>query len=212
MIRDHQAALLELAPTRVLPVTTVHDAAQADVLAEALSLTGVRGAEVTLRSAFAPRAIRLLADRGVPVAAGTVLTADDVRAARDAGAVALVSPGWSDEVAAAAADADLPWLPGVATPSEVMRAIDAGYRVLKFFPAVESGGAAFLRALAGPFSGVRFVPTGGIDERNLSEFLALDSVVVVGGGWLTRFRPGVRPSLDEVVDRMRAIPGTVAAS
>jgi 2-dehydro-3-deoxyphosphogluconate aldolase / (4S)-4-hydroxy-2-oxoglutarate aldolase len=170
----------------VIPVLTIESAADAVPLAHALSEGGLRLIEITLRTPAAPAAIaairRELPDIGV--GAGTVQRPADVVEACAAGAHFLVSPGMTAELAAAALSAALPYLPGVATPSEVMTARDLGISLLKLFPAEAVGGLALLRALAPVFSGVAFCPTGGIDEHSAEEYLALPNVPMVGGSWM----------------------------
>jgi 2-dehydro-3-deoxyphosphogluconate aldolase/(4S)-4-hydroxy-2-oxoglutarate aldolase len=171
----------------VIPVIVLHKVEHAVPLAEALVAGGVRVLEVTLRTSVALRAIEAIA-KAVPQAllgAGTLRSAADARAARAAGCVFGVSPGYTSAIGAACRDAQLPLLPGVATASEVMAANDDGLRFLKFFPAVPAGGVAMLKALHGPFPDVVFCPTGGIGADNAAHFLALPNVRVCGGSWLT---------------------------
>lgn len=171
----------------VIPVIVVEDLAHAVPLAEALVAGGVKVLEVTLRSAAALPAIEAMA-RAVPeaiVGAGTLRTAADARAARDAGARFAVSPGFTPALSAACCDAGLPLLPGVASASEVMTANDHGHRFLKLFPATAVGGVALLKGLAGPFPDIAFCPTGGITPETAPQFLALPNVKVCGGSWLT---------------------------
>lgn len=170
----------------IIPVIVVEDLAHAVPLAQALVAGGVRVLEVTLRSAVALKAIEAMA-RAVPgavVGAGTLRTAADARAAKDAGAVFAVSPGFTPELSAACRAVDLPLLPGVSTASEVMQANDHGHRFLKLFPATAVGGIAMLKGLAGPFPDVAFCPTGGITPETAPQFLALPNVKVCGGSWL----------------------------
>lgn len=170
----------------VIPVIVLHDVAHAVPLARALVAGGIRMLEVTLRTPAALACIAAIA-REVPEAvagAGTLRTAADVRAACAAGARFGVSPGYTAALGQACREARLPLLPGVATASEVMAALDDGWSALKFFPAVQAGGAALLRAWHGPFGEVCFCPTGGIHAGNAAEFLALPNVACVGGSWL----------------------------
>ena len=170
----------------VIPVLTIEREAHAVPLARALLDGGLRLIEVTLRTPAAAAAIAAIV-REVPqivVGAGTVQRPADVVQACAAGARFLVSPGMTAELAAAALATQLPYLPGVATPSEVMAARDLGISFLKLFPAEAVGGIAMLRALAPVFAGVAFCPTGGIDERAAAEYLALPNVPVVGGSWM----------------------------
>jgi 2-dehydro-3-deoxyphosphogluconate aldolase/(4S)-4-hydroxy-2-oxoglutarate aldolase len=171
----------------VIPVIVLHKVEHAVPLAEALVAGGVKVLEVTLRTAVALRAIEAIA-KAVPQAvlgAGTLRNAADASAARGAGCVFGVSPGYTSAIGAACRDAQLPLLPGVSSASEVMAANDDGLRFLKFFPAVPAGGVAMLKALHGPFPDVVFCPTGGITADNAAQFLALPNVRVCGGSWLT---------------------------
>lgn len=169
----------------VVPVLTVDDAATAEPLARALVAGGLPALEVTLRTPAALAAIRAM--RRVPggiVGAGTLLTPDDVRAARDAGAEFGVSPGATPDLLAAAEAAELPMLPGAATASEVMALRQRGYTLLKFFPAEPAGGRAVLKALHAPLPDVGFCPTGGVSAANAPAYLALPNVRCVGGSWV----------------------------
>jgi 2-dehydro-3-deoxyphosphogluconate aldolase/(4S)-4-hydroxy-2-oxoglutarate aldolase len=170
----------------VVPVLTIARETDAVPLARALLEGGLRLIEVTLRTPAARAAIAAIT-RELPqvvVGAGTVQRPADVVEACAAGAQFLVSPGMTAELAAAALATELPYLPGVATPSEVMAARDLGISFLKLFPAGAVGGLALLRTLAPVFSGVAFCPTGGIDERSAREYLALPNVPMVGGSWM----------------------------
>jgi 2-dehydro-3-deoxyphosphogluconate aldolase / (4S)-4-hydroxy-2-oxoglutarate aldolase len=170
----------------VIPVVTIQRVEQAVPLARALASGGLTVIEVTLRTEAAAAAIAAIASElpDLMVGAGTVLRAADVSRARDAGAKFLVSPGLTVELAGAGLGSGLPYLPGAVTASEVMAARDIGFSFLKFFPAVPAGGVAALKALAPVFPGVAFCPTGGLDERNAGDFLALPNVPVVGGAWM----------------------------
>jgi 2-dehydro-3-deoxyphosphogluconate aldolase / (4S)-4-hydroxy-2-oxoglutarate aldolase len=171
----------------VIPVIVLHDVAHAVPLARALVAGGIRMLEVTLRTPVALECIARIA-KEVPEAvagAGTVRSAADAQAAAKAGAKFAVSPGFTNVVGQACRDAGLALLPGVATGSEIMMAQEAGYTQLKFFPAMQAGGPAMLKAWSGPFFDVQFCPTGGVSESNAKEFLALPNVVCVGGSWLT---------------------------
>ena len=171
----------------VIPVIVIDRLDDAVPLARALVEGGVKVLEVTLRTPVALRAIEAMA-REVPgaiVGAGTIRSAADARAARQAGAVFGVSPGYTAEVGAACREVGLPLLPGVATSSEVMAAQADGLSFLKFFPATAASGIPMLKALAGPFPDVAFCPTGGITLQTAPEFLGLPNVKVCGGSWLT---------------------------
>lgn len=171
----------------VIPVIVLSDVGQAVLLARALVAGGIRMLEVTLRTPQALQCIEAIA-RHVPeavVGAGTVRTASDAQASAMAGARFAVSPGYTHAVGQACHDTGLPLLPGVATGSEIMAAQADGLMELKFFPAMQAGGLGMLKAWSGPFSDVRFCPTGGVSATNAAEFLALPNVVCVGGSWLT---------------------------
>ncbi|MBB6121621.1 bifunctional 4-hydroxy-2-oxoglutarate aldolase/2-dehydro-3-deoxy-phosphogluconate aldolase [Nocardiopsis algeriensis] len=179
------ADILDLAP--VMPVVVIDDLEAAVPLARALVAGGLPGIEVTLRTPAALSAIERIAAE-VPeavVGAGTVVTPDQARAASDAGARFLVSPGCTASLASAMADTGLPFLPGASTASEAMALLERGLTELKFFPAEASGGAAFLKSLLGPLPQVRFCPTGGITSASAPDYLALANVGCVGGSWLT---------------------------
>lgn len=170
----------------VIPVIVLHKIEHAVPMARALLAGGIRMLEVTLRTPAALDCIAAIA-RAVPgavVGAGTVRSASDARSASHAGARFLVSPGLTGAVAQASRDANLPLLPGVATASEIMQAQEAGFSALKFFPALQAGGLAMLKAWQGPFGDVLFCPTGGISTSNAADFLALANVACVGGSWL----------------------------
>ena len=178
------ARVCALAP--VIPVLVIPDAGLAADLGRTLIGAGLPVLEVTLRTDGAFDAIRAMADLpGGHVGAGTVLTADDARRARDNGATFAVSPGLTDAIVAACDEIGLPLLPGVATASELMEAVARGFDAVKFFPATAAGGLPYLKALAGPFPQARFCPTGGLTEGNAAEWLAQPNVVAVGGSWLT---------------------------
>jgi 2-dehydro-3-deoxyphosphogluconate aldolase / (4S)-4-hydroxy-2-oxoglutarate aldolase len=171
----------------VIPVIVLNDIAHAVPLARALVAGGIRMLEVTLRTPVALQCIERIAKevQGAVVGAGTVRSAADAQAAAKAGARFAVSPGFTNVVGQACRDAGLALLPGVATGSEIMMAQEAGYTQLKFFPAMQAGGPAMLKAWSGPFFDVQFCPTGGVSAANAKEFLALANVVCVGGSWLT---------------------------
>ena len=178
------AEILKLSP--VIPVLTIESADTAVPLARALVDGGLRVLEVTLRTEAALPAISAIA-RVVPeaaVGAGTVLNADDYKRACDSGARFIVSPGLTDTIRDVARKHTVPLLPGVVTASEIMRGLEAGFTHFKFFPAESSGGAAAVKAFAGPFAHVRFCPTGGVTPDNARDYLALKNVVCVGGTWL----------------------------
>ena len=177
-------AILRRAP--VLPVLAIERLDDAVPLARALVDGGLPVLEVTLRSDVALEAIRRIVDE-VPdaiVGAGTVLSAADLDAVAMAGAVFAISPGATDALYEAAAGIAMPWIPAVATASELMRGLEHGHRRFKFFPAESSGGIAALKAFAGPFPQAKFCPTGGIDAATAPRYRALANVITVGGSWM----------------------------
>ncbi|GAA1976433.1 bifunctional 4-hydroxy-2-oxoglutarate aldolase/2-dehydro-3-deoxy-phosphogluconate aldolase [Isoptericola halotolerans] len=178
--------LASLKKHRLVPVVVVDGADQGVRLAEALADGGLPVAEITLRTAGGLEAIRAVArDRpDVVVGAGTVTHATQVDAVVDAGARYIVSPGLSRHVVERAQHHGVPVLPGVATPTEIMAALDLGVETVKLFPASVVGGPAALKAFAAPFPDLRFVPTGGVSATNLGEYLALKPVLAVGGSWM----------------------------
>lgn len=179
-------ALQVMQDAPVIPVIVLHDVAHAVPMARALVAGGIRMLEVTLRTPQALACMEAIA-RDVPeavVGAGTVRSKADAQAAARAGARFAVSPGYTSAVGQACRDAGLALLPGVATGSEIMRAADDGFTQLKFFPAMQAGGPAMLKAWGGPFFDVQFCPTGGVTLQNAPEFLALPNVICVGGSWL----------------------------
>src|SRR5215469_14292013 len=170
----------------VIPVLTIDRERDAVPLARALFEGGLPVIEVTMRTVAAPAAIAAIRRELPPVivGAGTLLRAADVAMAVQAGARFLVSPGMTPELAAAALATELPYLPGIATPSEVMAARALGICVMKFFPAEALGGIAWLSALAPVFPGIAFCPTGGIDEGSAADYLAVPDVPFIGGSWM----------------------------
>ena len=170
----------------VIPVIVLHDVAHAVPMARALVAGGIRMLEVTLRTPQALACMEAIA-REVPEAvlgAGTVRSQADAQAAVNAGARFAVSPGYTSALGQACRALGLPLLPGVATGSEIMQAQADGYQQLKFFPALQAGGLAMLKAWSGPFFDVDFCPTGGLTPENAPQFLALPNVRCVGGSWL----------------------------
>ena len=170
----------------VIPVLQIANLADAVPLTRALARGGLPAVEITLRTPDAMDAIRLVTDEveEAVVGAGTILTPRQYDKVAAAGARFIVSPGTTIALLEAARSNDVPFLPGASTPSEVMSMREEGYSVLKFFPAEQSGGAAFLKALSSPLAGVRFCPTGGISPANALDYLRLPNVVCVGGSWV----------------------------
>jgi 2-dehydro-3-deoxyphosphogluconate aldolase/(4S)-4-hydroxy-2-oxoglutarate aldolase len=169
----------------VIPVLVIEDAREARPIAEALVAGGLPVLEVTLRTDSALDVIREMAKvEGAIVGAGTVLNADDLRRAQDAGATFIVSPGLTKKLAKAADAADIAFLPGVANAGDIMRGLDLGLRHFKFFPAGASGGIPALKALLGPFGRIAICPTGGVTQATAPDWLAIAQVLCVGGSWL----------------------------
>lgn len=177
-------SILKLQP--VVPVLVIKDLAHAVPLARALVAGGLKAIEITLRTPVALQAIRAVADEveGAVPGAGTVLNAKQYHQAVEAGSQFIVSPGTTLELLDVARKSPVPLLPGAATPSEVMALREEGYEVLKFFPAEQAGGAAYLKSLSSPLAGMMFCPTGGITPDNARDYLSLPNVVCVGGSWV----------------------------
>lgn len=177
--------VLKLSP--VMPVVVLDDAGLAEPLARVLLASGVSTIEITLRTPAALGAIRAIADAApeMVVGAGTVLSEDDLKAAADAGARYALSPGATPKLMKAAHKGSIPFIPGVATSSEIMRGMERGYTCFKFFPAEQAGGAAALKSIGAPLPSVRFCPTGSITLDKAPSYLALPNVLCVGGSWMT---------------------------
>ncbi|MES2583373.1 MAG: bifunctional 4-hydroxy-2-oxoglutarate aldolase/2-dehydro-3-deoxy-phosphogluconate aldolase [Pseudomonadota bacterium] len=198
-------ALQVMQDAPVIPVIVLNDVAHAVPMARALVAGGIRMLEVTLRTPQALACIEAIA-RDVPeavVGAGTVRSRADAQAAARAGARFAVSPGYTSMVGQACRDAGLALLPGVATGSEIMVAQEDGFTELKFFPAMQAGGPAMLKAWSGPFFDVKFCPTGGVSLKNAPEFLALPNVVCVGGSWLVPAEAVIKGDWDAVTQLAR---------
>ncbi|MFN3167171.1 MAG: bifunctional 4-hydroxy-2-oxoglutarate aldolase/2-dehydro-3-deoxy-phosphogluconate aldolase [Phycisphaeraceae bacterium] len=190
--QPQQSVFDTLAKHRLIPVIALHDAEQAGPLADALVAGGLPVAEVTFRTDAAAASIREMARRsGMLVGAGTVLSADQVDEACDAGATFVVSPGLNPIVVERCLAIGMPVCPGVATPTEIERSMGFGLSVVKFFPAEALGGVKTLSAIAAPYRAMRFVPTGGVGPENLKDYLLLGPVLACGGSWM------VSPSLYE---------------
>ena len=203
--RTRLLELFALAP--VIPVITIEEAKAAVPLARALVAGGLRVIEITLRTAAAVEAARAIIAE-VPealVGIGTVLTARDLEQAAALRAAFAISPGQSAELLDAAANSELPFAPGIQTPSDLIACVTRGFDVVKFFPAVPAGGLPALSALAGPFPQVRYCPTGGISEANVGQWLAHPKVVAVGGSW-------VAPGADIKVGNWDAIESRARAA
>ena len=172
----------------VVPVVVIDDAKDAVATAKALIAGGINVMEVTMRTAAALDTIRLVKEAGldIHVGAGTVLNLEQCKAAVEAGAAFIVSPGYDEETVAWCVENNIPVLPGCVTPSEIMSALKHGLKILKFFPSNVYGGLNAMKALAGPFVGVKFIPTGGVDAQNLAEYIKAPFIHAVGGSWLCK--------------------------
>jgi 2-dehydro-3-deoxyphosphogluconate aldolase/(4S)-4-hydroxy-2-oxoglutarate aldolase len=183
-----QSVFDKVEASRLVPVVVIHDAEDAVPAAEALLAGGINVIEITFRTPAAADSIRRIS-QALPdmlVGAGTLLTVDQLKASQDCGASFGLAPGLLPAVAHASMDSHFPFAPGVMTPGEVELAMSMGFSTLKFFPAEQAGGVKMLKALAGPYghTGVRFIPTGGIDSAKTVEYLALPIVSAVGGSWM----------------------------
>ena len=172
----------------VVPVVVLNDAKDAAPLAKALCEGGLPCAEVTFRTEAAEESIRIMATEfpEMVIGAGTVLTIDQVDRAVGAGAKFIVSPGFDPEIVDYCISKNIPVLPGCITPSEVTQAVKRGLEVVKFFPAEQFGGVATIKALAAPFTSVRFMPTGGISAKNLADYLGFKKIIACGGSWMVK--------------------------
>ena len=180
----------EITARRIVPLIAIDDAASAGPLADAMLAGGLPVVEIAFRTDAAAEAIAAVA-RSHPdmlLGAGTVLNVDNLKHARDAGAAFALAPGFNPTVVAAAIEMELPFYPGVQTPTDIEAALAMGLTTLKFFPAGNAGGPATIKALSGPYgpAGVRFVPTGGVNQGNMNDYLALPTVAAIGGSWLAK--------------------------
>ena len=187
---------------KIVPVVKIENAADAVAVVGALEAGGIPVAEITFRTSAAEEAIKAAAERFPDslIGAGTVV--NDIQAARAvaAGAKFIVSPGYSEAVDAFCREAKILSIPGAVTPTEIMRATEGGNRIIKFFPATVFGGSKALKALGAPFGGIEFIPTGGIDNTNLAEFLSLKNVLAVGGSWMVRDSLIAEGKFDEIAE------------
>ena len=172
----------------VVPVVVLKDTKDAIPLADALIEGGLSCAEVTFRTDAAEESIRLMSEKypEMLVGAGTILTIEQVDRAVNAGAKFIVSPGFDAEIVDYCLDKNIPVFPGCITPSEVAQAVKRGLKVIKFFPAEQAGGVAMIKAMGAPYTMVKFMPTGGISAKNLSEYLSCSNIVCCGGSWMVK--------------------------
>ena len=184
----------------VVPVVVLEDAKDAVPLAQALVEGGLPCAEVTFRTAAAEESIRLMAEKfpEMLVGAGTVLTTEQVDAAVKVGAKFIVSPGFDPEIVDYCIEKKIPVLPGCITPSEAARAVRRGLSVIKFFPAEQAGGLAFIKAMAAPYTSLSFMPTGGINPENVKKYLEYDRIFACGGSWMVKGKLITEGRFDEI--------------
>lgn len=177
--------LMNAFASRVVPVAVIHDANHAIPMVEALARGGLNCVEITMRTEASLEAIvRAATCENTCIGAGTVLSVEQVDAAIDAGAQFIVTPGFNPGVVRHCLDRDIDVVPGVCTPTEIEAAMELGIRVFKFFPAEAMGGLKTLRAISGPYQGIRFMPTGGITPNNLGEYLGYERILACGGSWM----------------------------
>ena len=196
----------------VIPVVVLEDAKDAVPTAEALLAGGVDVMEITFRTAAAADAVRAVAEScpAMLVGAGTVVNVDQCRRAVELGAKFIVSPGFDREMVSWCVEGGVPVVPGCATPSEIMAAGKLGLNVLKFFPANVYGGLSAMKALSGPFGGVRFIPTGGINGENAAQYLAAPFIHAVGGSWLCTRSDIAAGNFDRITALSREVRRTIS--
>lgn len=200
-----QTLLERIHSIRIVPVIAIDDAAQAIPLAKALIAGGIPCAEITFRTAAAVESIAAISAE-VPamlVGAGTVLTREQADRAKDAGAAFAVSPGFNPHIVDYCGQIGLPIIPGCSSPSDMEQAIERGLQVVKFFPAEQAGGLPFLKAVAAPYTGLRFMPTGGIGPQNLAEYLSFSRVIACGGSWMAKPEMIAAGRFDEIAQLCR---------
>lgn len=173
---------------KFIPVVVIKELGETDKIMNALKNNGIHTAEITFRTACAAEAIALAVKNhpDMEIGAGTVINAEQCKAALAAGATFIVSPGLSVDVAEVCRENNIPYYPGCVTPTEIMQALELGLTTLKFFPANVYGGLKALKALAAPFPQVKFIPTGGVDRSNIDEFLAFDKIAAIGGSFFVK--------------------------
>ena len=195
----------------VVPVVVLEDVKDALPLADALVKGGLPCAEETFRTEAAGDSIRQMTERypDMLVGAGTVLTTDQADRAIDAGAKFIVSPGFDPEIVDYCLKGDIPVFPGCVTPSEVAQAVKRGLRVVKFFPAEQFGGVSTIKALAAPYTTVRFMPTGGVNAKNLKDYLECGKVVCCGGSWMVKGSLIKEGRVDKVLEMTKEAAGLV---
>ena len=180
--------LEQLGTYGIVPVVVLQDAAKAEPLAKALCKGGLACAEVTFRTDAAEESIRIMSEKfpEMLVGAGTVLTTEQADRAVKAGAKFIVSPGLNPEVVKWCQAHEVPVIPGIVTPTEMAQAIGLGLTMVKFFPAEPAGGVSMIKAMAAPYVGIKFMPTGGINAKNLEDYLSFDKIICCGGSWMVK--------------------------
>ncbi|HJA81103.1 MAG TPA: bifunctional 4-hydroxy-2-oxoglutarate aldolase/2-dehydro-3-deoxy-phosphogluconate aldolase [Candidatus Mediterraneibacter intestinipullorum] len=180
--------LTQIENTGIVPVVVLDDPKDAEPLAEALCSGGLPCAEVTFRTPAAAQSIRIMSEKfpHMLIGAGTVLTTEQVDSAVDAGAKFIVSPGLNPRIVKYCTERNIVITPGCANPSDVEQAIENGLDVVKFFPAEQAGGLAYIKAIAAPYAGIKFMPTGGINPKNVRDYLAYDRILACGGSWMVK--------------------------
>ena len=196
----------------VVPVVVLNDVKDAAPLAKALVEGGLPCAEVTFRTEAAEESIRIMATEfpEMFVGAGTVLTIDQVDRAVAAGAKFIVSPGFDPEIVDYCIEKNIPVYPGCITPSEVAQAVKRGLKVIKFFPAEQFGGISTIKALAAPYTGIKFMPTGGVSAKNLESYLSFDKIVACGGSWMVKGELVKEGKFDEITELVKEAVQLVA--
>jgi 2-dehydro-3-deoxyphosphogluconate aldolase/(4S)-4-hydroxy-2-oxoglutarate aldolase len=190
---------------RIIPVVAIQSAKSAEPLADALIAGGLPCAEITFRTAAAEDVIKTLARRGdILVGAGTVLSVEQARIAREAGARFIVAPGFDADVVRFCLDHDLAVTPGVCTPTDIQKALALGLNLVKFFPAEAIGGLKTLKAIAAPYTQMKFIPTGGINTTNLLDYLEHPQVPAVGGSWMVGSKMIAHGRFDEITELTKA--------
>jgi 2-dehydro-3-deoxyphosphogluconate aldolase/(4S)-4-hydroxy-2-oxoglutarate aldolase len=198
--------LIQLGKIGIIPVIKIDDVEKAPPLARALIAGGIPCAEVTFRTLQGEEALRRISQEcpDILLGAGTVLTTAQVDKAIDAGASFIVSPGFNPKVVAHCISRSIPIVPGCVTPSEMEQALEFGLTVVKFFPAEQAGGLAYIKAVSAPYTTLRFIPTGGINEDNVAKYLAFDRVVACGGSWMVGADLIAAGRFDEITALCRA--------
>lgn len=204
----------EMKKYKIVPVIVIDDAEDAEELSDALCEGGIPVAEVTFRTEAAEETIRRMSRRhpDMLVGAGTVLTKEQVDRAADAGAKFVVTPGLNPEIVRYCQERNVPVCPGVATPSEVEKAMSLGFDLVKFFPAEPLGGIKMLKAISAVYSNVYFMPTGGINGENISDYLAMDRVAACGGSWMVKKDLIKTGEFDQIRNKVRELAETLVRS